>query len=424
MGSNGRGMVRRPMAELSQMLDRSKATIAKVAEKGTDMERLFGLVRFVMGQDKGLMSVLNSQEGVLSVVRATTKLAQLGLEPTGKHGGAYLVKYGQSVQVLPDWRSFRDAAIESGAATDVYAVSVHKNDEYEYGVRGGLESFVHRVDPFSDRGERVGWMFVAILPNGNPAYLPVTMEQINRRKAQGNSGTWRQWPDEMERKTVIRMGCDQRLSVRNSRKLADLIAADDAAEVGSEVAPDPVIEIEIAPEPETRTEALRHRLSQHVAEPDVSPEPLPSTPPKVEVEVEVVETQPEVLPAEPPPARVDVLCPECESTANVQKPQRKSKTGDLVCTDSRRHASGGCRFWTLQLPTESEFGELLDLVASDRLDSVASGLRSVSVPDDQSLWSDSHGQRAVGIVKAILGSQEVEVGPPEPEPTPTQGIFG
>ena len=88
MNGNGKSMIRRPMAELATTLDRQRETIAKVAEPGTDMERLFGLVRFVLGQDRSLMQVLDTRDGMISVVRATTKLAQLGLEPTGTPGGA------------------------------------------------------------------------------------------------------------------------------------------------------------------------------------------------------------------------------------------------------------------------------------------------------------------------------------------------
>lgn len=407
MNGNGKSMIRRPMAELATTLDRQRETIAKVAEPGTDMERLFGLVRFVLGQDRSLMQVLDTRDGMISVVRATTKLAQLGLEPTGKHGGAYLVKYGSSVQVLPDWRSYRDAAIDSGAAIDVYAVAIHANDTYAMRQEDGREVFDHDYDPFGDRGPRKGWMFVGITTEG-PVYLPVTMEAIAKRRAQGNSGTWNKWPDEMERKTVIRMGCDQRLSVRNSRKLADLMAADDAAEVGDDAVVDPMVMDIQAEEPESRTSALRSKLEEtsdrQTAE-QMKSEPADAWADRiVKEEVAAIE---EAKQDEPPTkGTANVLCAACESTSMSRVPVRSSAQGDTICV-AKGHGAKGRRFFKLSMDTEAAFAEALDALPSELLDAASSALRANNLnPDGQVLWSDEHGQRALRVLADVVSQAD------------------
>ena len=390
------------MAELASTLDRQRETIAKVAEPGTDMERLFGLVRFVLGQDRSLMQVLDTRDGMISVVRATTKLAQLGLEPTGKHGGAYLVKYGSSVQVLPDWRSYRDAAIDSGAAIDVYAVAIHANDTYCMRQEDGREVFDHDYDPFGDRGPRKGWMFVGITGEG-PVYLPVTMDAIAKRRAQGNSGTWNKWPDEMERKTVIRMGCDQRLSVRNSRKLADLMAADDAAEVGDAVVVDPMVMDIQAEEPESRTSALRAKLEETSDRPE--PESADAWADRiVKEEVAAIE---EVKQDEPPTkGTANVLCAACESTSMSRVPVRSSAQGDTICV-AKGHGPKGRRFFKLSVDTEAAFAEALDALPSDLLDAASSALRASNLnPDGQVLWSQEHGERALRVLADVVSQAD------------------
>jgi len=306
-------VVAKPMRALAVKMDGSKATIAEVAENGSEqyLKRLFGLVRFCIGQSPDLMTVIASKKGQDSAVRATMKLAQLGLEPTGKVGGAYLVRFKDTMQVLPHWESYRAAAIESGAASDIYMRTVHESDEFDLHHEDGREVLVHRYDPFGKRGAVKGWIWCAVTPDG-PVYEPVTIEDVAARKDMGGP-MWKNWPIEAELKTVIKIGINRRLSVRNSRKLADLMDTDNAAELGpqAQAAPDPIDIPVIEEEPEKKTSALRKKL-------EAAPEDVDGTPGAV------IDHTPAAAPESPQETRKPEPAPEVEQTTETTADEQEA----------------------------------------------------------------------------------------------------
>ena len=231
-------------AGLVRTLEQQREIITATADKATDIDRLFGLVRATMNADSNLREVLDTEEGLISAIHATQKLATLGLEPTGREGGAYLVAFNNNtgtkdrpvwrklVQVMPDWRTWVRRAVEQGLCDDIIPRPVHVNDEFEIwqDVTTGREVVSHKFKPFpmKARGERIGWV-VTILKDGTaPRYECIDMDAIAKRHAVSKGGSiWKQWGDEMELKTVVRMAVGRRLPL-GARKLADLFTLDDA----------------------------------------------------------------------------------------------------------------------------------------------------------------------------------------------------
>jgi len=226
------------------LLDKSKVAIAKVAVPGVEVERLCSLVWSVVTDSDQLKKALTSKEGRSSVISCTQVLASLGLEPTGRYGGAYLVAFNTKikvegeadrwetlVQVMPDWRVWRDKAIASGLCSDIIPRPVHRNDEFSMGMdmATGREVVVHKFDPWADdgsRGERIGWLVTMVTDSG-PLYECIRSVDIAKRRANAKTDSvWNSWPTEMERKTAIRMAVDARLPL-GARKLADLMRLDD-----------------------------------------------------------------------------------------------------------------------------------------------------------------------------------------------------
>ena len=393
-------MIKRPMTALADMLDRQKETISEMAP-GADLKKLFGLVRYAISTEPDLGRVVETQHGRVSIVQAAAKLAQLGLEPTGKVGGAYLVRYKDKVQVLPYWGSYRSAAVESGAVTDLYVVPIHERDKYTWAIEGGRQVFTMTSDPFSDRGSRKGWMFVAVLPNGTPIYEPITPADIDPRRKVGGP-FWRAWPLEAELKTAIKVGIARRIPLQSHRKLADLIATDDAAEIGEDTAP--VIELDVTPqeEPKSRSSALRDELeakpTNGAAVTISDPEPA-FAPPSTEAIGDAL-TEAGIIEA-PNKGPAKVVCPYCDTHEWTRIPTRMSSTGDLMCVN-QEHGSKPKRFFKLTMLTESAFVETLEAMPTDKLDAAEAGLVAKGInPHKMSLWSEVHGQRALSIMTEI-----------------------
>ena len=219
-------------AGLVRTLEQQRSVIAATSARGTDIDRLFGLVRATVASTDTLAVCLRTQEGMMSIVHATQKLAALGLEPTGREGGAYLVPFGGVVQVMPDWRTWVRRAVEQGLCDDIVPRPVHAHDEFEIwqDSRTGHEVVTHKFKPFpmAARGERLGWVVTILKEGSPPRYECIDMDAIAKRHAVSKGGSiWKQWGDEMERKTVIRMAIDARLPL-GARKLADLFSLDDA----------------------------------------------------------------------------------------------------------------------------------------------------------------------------------------------------
>jgi len=235
-----------PRGNLDMMLDDLAPRITEVALPGVELKRLFGLVRAAVNGDSTLRKGMASKEGRASIAQCVLQLATLGLEPTGRHGGAYLVGFNSKVskrgepdrwetlvQVIIDWRVYRDRAIEAGLCSDVIAEPVHEDDIFKMDrdPATGKTSVEFKYDPwlsYPKRGRRLGWLITIITDRG-PLYECCQDDAIQKRRAVAKTdAAWKGWGDEMERKTAVRMAIGARLPMA-TRKLGDLMDLDDSA---------------------------------------------------------------------------------------------------------------------------------------------------------------------------------------------------
>ena len=158
-----------------------------------------------------------------SVLECLYSAARRGVLPDGYN--AYLVVYtgkDPRCQLLVDYKGLCDCAIADGIAQDVGAMEVRDNDIIEI-TFGEVSRF--EVDPRKPRGEVIGCVAWAILPNGRRKSVYVELEELEaiRRCAQTDM-IWAKWTVEMYKKSAIR-----RLfkTMRNSPRLRALMEADD-----------------------------------------------------------------------------------------------------------------------------------------------------------------------------------------------------
>lgn len=141
-----------------------------------------------------------------SIMLSIMTAAELGLEPGGPLGSAYLVPYGSTCQLIPGYRGLIDLARRSGQIRSIEAHAVYAEDHFvvEFGLNPKLE---HRPTLKSERGEVVAFYAVAQLVGGGVQADYMTradVDAIRKRSKASGSGPWVTDYNEMGKKTVIR----------------------------------------------------------------------------------------------------------------------------------------------------------------------------------------------------------------------------
>ncbi|EBG1618414.1 recombination protein RecT, partial [Salmonella enterica] len=146
-------------------------------------------------------------------VSAIVQCSQLGLEPGGALGHAYLLPFGnkneksgkKNVQLIIGYRGMIDLARRSGQIASLSARVVREGDDFsfEFGLE---EKLVHR--PGENEDAPVTHVYaVARLKDGGTQFEVMTRKQIELVRAQskaGNNGPWVTHWEEMAKKTAIR----------------------------------------------------------------------------------------------------------------------------------------------------------------------------------------------------------------------------
>lgn len=174
----------------------------------------------------------------VTLLGAVMQCAQLGLEPGGSLGHAYLLPFQNrklgtiDVQFIVGYRGMIDLARRSGQIVSLEARTVHKSDHFRVAL--GLESSLEHVPDWdaADRGPMTFVYAVAKLKGGGVQFEVMSRAEVERVRAQsksGGNGPWVTHFEEMAKKTVIRR-LFKYLPV--SIELATAVALDEAAEAG------------------------------------------------------------------------------------------------------------------------------------------------------------------------------------------------
>jgi len=156
-----------------------------------------------------------------SLFSAIMTCAQLGLEPDGVLGQAYLIPFKDKVQFIPGYRGLITLARNSGEVSSIQAQAVYQNDDFKY--QFGLNERLDHVPAEGDRGEITHFYAMAKFKDGGHHWDVLTVEMIEsiRNKSDGYKAAVRfaktdkagnkiirsPWTDhfeEMGRKTAIR----------------------------------------------------------------------------------------------------------------------------------------------------------------------------------------------------------------------------
>jgi recombination protein RecT len=172
---------------------------------------------------------------------ALTAAAQLGLEPTGVTGEAYLVPFNvkvgdnrweKRVQLIPGYQGLAKLVYQTGKVQELWADVVHANDHFRV-VRGSDPRLEHEPVIVGERGELVAaYACARLAPHGGVRFEVLTREDVDKIKSaskQGHTGPWVEWYDEMAKKSAVRRLCKL---LPKTHLLAKAVAYDNAVEAG------------------------------------------------------------------------------------------------------------------------------------------------------------------------------------------------
>jgi recombination protein RecT len=182
-----------------------------------------------------------------TVQNAVINVAAVGLTLNPALGYAYLVPEGGECNLKVSFKGLLKIATDSGSILWAKAEIVKAGDQFEY--HGVCTPPVHKMNPFTARGETVGVYCVAKTHQGDFLVDYMDMENINKVKnAAKSKNVWNAWPDEMTKKAMIKRASKQWPKTDRDDRLDRAIAVVNEYEGSEEL---PRQEREINPQPTT-----------------------------------------------------------------------------------------------------------------------------------------------------------------------------
>lgn len=200
-----------PKQQVKHYLESMQGDIAKALPSHITPERMTNIALTVIRSNPALLEC-----SVPSLLGAVVQAAQLGLEP-GLIGHCYFVPFNnkkkvngkdvwqKDVQFIIGFRGMIDLSRRSGHMKNIYAYTVHENDEFEYEL--GLEPKLHHKPAIGDRGQLIYVYGVAHFKDGGYHMEIMSRDEVDAIRSRSKSGQYGPWQtdyEEMAKKTVIR----------------------------------------------------------------------------------------------------------------------------------------------------------------------------------------------------------------------------
>ena len=163
---------RQDIQGVQQTLESMKSQFAMCLPSHLKPERMCRVALTAVQNTPKLLEC-NRQSFYLAVLRA----AQLGLEPDGILGQAYLLPYGDNVQLIVGYKGLIDLARRSGEVSNIIAKEVCKNDEFSVDFSKEVP-FVHKPKLDGDRGEITHFWAMARFKDGGFHWDYMTLKEV------------------------------------------------------------------------------------------------------------------------------------------------------------------------------------------------------------------------------------------------------
>lgn len=177
--------------------DKLKGQIAQALPKHLTPDRFMRVLAASMQKTPKLMQCSKT-----SLFEAMITCSQLGIEPDGRR--AHLIPYGNTCQLIIDYKGIAELVMRSGLVSNIHADIVCDNDVFDYDA-GEIKA--HKVNFREPRGEVYAVYARCRFKDGSEKCDVMTkdeVEAIRKRSKAGNSGPWQTDWNEMAKKTVFR----------------------------------------------------------------------------------------------------------------------------------------------------------------------------------------------------------------------------
>jgi recombination protein RecT len=251
-----------PMVVLRDQLNDRNVQFQHALPRHMPAERFFRVVLTAVQINPDLLACDRP-----SLFNSALRCAQDGLLPDGRE--AALVPFKTKVQYLPMYQGLLKRFRNSGQFRWITAGIVYEGELYEHFIDETGERFKH-VPGDDNTGKAIKRIYaIATTKDGGSFIADLSMAEVNKRRAMSRAtredAPWKQWPDEMMKKTAIRVL--SRLLPMSS-DLDDLIRKDEElyeTEQGTE----------LAGQSAARSDAARAAALDHFAnQPEGSTEPV------------------------------------------------------------------------------------------------------------------------------------------------------
>ena len=195
---------------LKKLFEGAKGAIAQVVPRHLTADRILKVTLSATSRTPKLLECTQ-----MSILQRVMQAAQLGLEPGGPLGHAYLVPFKNKgvmeCSMIVGYKGLIDLARRSGQIDSIEARIVCERDKFKisYGLIQVLEH-----EPFMDGhpGKIVAVYAIARIKNSLPQVEMMTRDQVDEIKAMSKTAgspdsPWNLHFDEMARKTVVRRIC-------------------------------------------------------------------------------------------------------------------------------------------------------------------------------------------------------------------------
>jgi len=166
-----------------------------------------------------------------SLQAAILNVAAIGISLNPALSHAYLVPRDGAICLDISFRGLVKIATDSGAIRWAKVELVYASDTFEW--CGPAAAPVHKANPFAskeERGEMIGGYCIAKLPDGDVMTEVMSAEDIYKvrdtsKAWKKSGGPWKDWPDEMAKKTVMKRAAKSWPQTPNRQRLDTAVDA-------------------------------------------------------------------------------------------------------------------------------------------------------------------------------------------------------
>lgn len=221
--------IKEKVTNVRSLLDRSRDAIASALPRHMTAERMIRVCNTAVQKTPQLLDC-----DPRSLIGAIVQASQLGLEPDGTLGHAYLIPFNNrklgkvECQFIPGYKGLIELARRSSQISTIYAQCVFAGDEYDF--QFGLDPKLEHRPTHDDPGELIAVYAVARLRDGGAQFEWLWKRQIDAIRKQSrasNTGPWVTHYDEMAKKTALRRLCKL---LPTSPELTRAVSLDEMAE--------------------------------------------------------------------------------------------------------------------------------------------------------------------------------------------------